>query len=186
MTGEAINSCSLLMRWRNKCTRTLLCTTACIRTHLNDTDRCEILTQLTMGSTLSPHTQSLRCLGTQNGPRRSPKDPIVCVEFNEGTCTHPSTSSGRAVTFWCDKILKIHTVSAALWLVAARSLAFKWEKDNTALRRVIPPSQSWQTERKTWIRPRKLWLFLDSYILFMFCPCLFCFIHYIHCDCQWI
>lgn len=33
--------------------------------------------------------------------------------------------TARAVTFWCDKILKIHTVSAALWLVAAHSLAFK-------------------------------------------------------------
>lgn len=51
---------------------------------------------------------------------------LVCVGFNEGTgAPSPwSTLPGRAVTFWWRKILKIHTVSSALWQLA-RSLAFK-------------------------------------------------------------
>lgn len=101
------------------------------------------------------HLRWPRC----RGPQHFITDTLFVLDLiREHARPHPhspahptrSTSPGGAVTFWWWKILKIHTVSPALWQLA-RSLAFKWEKDNTALGGVIPPSHGWQTERKTWI-----------------------------------
>lgn len=96
------------------------------------------------------HPRRPRCRGTGNGPQHFPRDTLFVLDLMREHARLPrSTSPGRAVTFCWWKILKIHTVSTALWQLA-RSLAFKWEKDNTALGGVIPPSHGWQTERKTW------------------------------------
>lgn len=92
--GEAINSCSLLMRWRNKRT----CTPH-VHTYLNDMDRRESNAHSGTIDRALYTSNMLRKWWHTERPSALFEGHVFCVEFNEETCTHPSTSPGVLLPF---------------------------------------------------------------------------------------
>lgn len=100
---EAINSCSLLMRWQNKCTHTLLCasvsnTLKCAHIWITQTDMSAYTSSYNWPHT-NTHIQSQGMAWHAEWPSALSEGHVACVEFNEGTCTHPSTSLGELLPF---------------------------------------------------------------------------------------